>query len=494
MSVMAFELAASRLYAPYFGSSIYVWAGLIGALLFFLAIGSFAGDRMCRAGAGAPRLYQLALAASLFGAAAPYTALPVMRAASDAMPLGGNMIPGILAASLCSLAVPLVLLGCMVPLAIGALTSDAKDAGQVAGLLNAISTAGCIAGIFVATLVTLPYLGTRATFLAFALVTACVAVAGLATSRAIPALVLFLPFLLLNKAVPIRPAPDGHVRLVEVETPYNYVQITEKDDYVLMLVNQGWISYSKYRKGTLRTGSYRDYFPMSKLLSDDEQFPRSICILGLAGGTDARLLRKAFPGARITGVEIDPVLLELGKEFMGLGGAGEIVDRMVVADGRAFLNATDEKFDLIVVDVYNQAYIPFHLATVEFFSLARARLNPGGVVAMNVAWRSADSWELPERCAATLKEVFPVVYVQMFKRKANTLLYATTAEPDPRHVALRLISTKNPYLHSLIADGIAVFSPYENPGLPFTDDLAPVELYTRNAIRDFFASRVSKSI
>ena len=288
-------------------------------------------------------------------------------------------------------------------------------------------------------------------------------------------------------AVPLRQPRPGQELIEERETPYNYIQIAREGGMVKMEVDQGWFTYSKYRPGELRTFSYRDYFPLAVLVSGAEDFPRSVCILGLASGADARVIRSAFPGAHITGVEIDPEIIELGAEHMGLENAR--VDRTVIADGRAFLRADPRSYDLIIVDVYNQAYIPFHMATREFFELASRRLAPGGVIAMNVAWRSRDEWKLPRTIANTLKEVFPSVYVQMFARKTNTLLYAANRKVEPEEVRAAMRNPGNEYVRELLDEELAVFRPHQGEGEVFTDDRAPVELYTDFTIDSFFNMR-----
>ena len=493
MAVMALELAASRLFAPYFGSTIHVWAGLIGALLFFLAAGNFLGGRMSRAGAGLKKLYGIVMAAALAGAAAPYLARPVMIYFSAAAGRGESLLPGILVSSAATLAVPLVLLGCVLPLATGILTKEAGDAGRTAGALYALSTIGSIAGVFLPALVTLPLLGTRLTFLVFSAAAGAAAAAGLARAGAALLLLAFVPFYFIARSAPVRPEPDDGVRLHEEETLYNYIQITRAGDLVKMEIDQGWFTYSKYLPGSVFTDSYRDYVPLAWLLSGEADFPRKVCILGLAGGSDARVLKHVFPGTHVTGVEIDPRLVELGREYMGLKGE---LDRLAIADGRAFLRGTDEKFDFILVDVYNQAYIPFHMATKEFFELARGRLAPGGVFAMNVAWRTADDWELPHILAATLNEAFPTVYIQMFRLRSNTILYAADRDVPVETVAQRMAAPENPHIRDLISKGVDKFGRYSGGEdiTVFTDDRAPVEMYTDITIRKFFSDRAGKNI
>ncbi len=475
MSVMAMELAASRLYAPYFGTSVFVWAGLIGALLLFLACGYYLGGRQSRGGAGAERLFFLALAGSLLAAAVPYIARPVMVAISGATGLGGNMLPGVAATSAASLAAPLVLFGSVLPLATGILARDSRDAGATAGVLYALSTAGSIAGVFLPVLVTLPLVGTRLTFLIFAAPPAIAAAAGLARARWFLVLFLFIPFGMFAHRLPIKPAEPGTKLIAERETRYGYARIAENGGTIYMSVDQGWFMYSMLKPGEIRTDSYRDYFPIAKLLTKSNRAPRRVCILGAAGGADARVLKHAFPGVRITGVEIDSGLVDLGAEYMGLRS---VTDRIVVADGRDFIRTNKERYDLVIVDVYNQTYIPFHMATVEFYRLVRARLAPGGVVAFNVAWRWGDDWTLVRRCADTLRAVFPSVYLKMFENRANTLLFATADAISEAEVGKNIEENGNAYVRTLTDETRAVFERYEGGGEPLTDDLAPVEYLT----------------
>ncbi len=101
-----------------------------------------------------------------------------------------------------------------------------------------------------------------------------------------------------------------------------------------------------------------------------------VAILGNAGGTTARAFGVYYPGARIDGVEIDPAVSAVGRRYFGLGDNPRLT--VVTADARPFLATSREKYDLILVDAYRQPYVPFYLATREFFRLARQRLAPGG--------------------------------------------------------------------------------------------------------------------
>jgi len=493
MTVMAVELAASRLFAPYFGTTVFVWSGLIGALLVFLAIGYYAGGRLSRRGFGSKVLFGITLAASVAAAAAPFAARPVMAALTANTGPADSLLPAIIIAAAAALAPTLIPLGCVLPLATGILSRSDRDAGQVAGGLYAVSTVGSVVGVFAPVLFTLPTIGTRLTFILFAGILAAVSIVGMAGAKFLPVAAAAFPLLgYATAGVPMKsPPPLPEIRLAEKETLYNYSQITREGPEVRMLIDNGWFMYSKIIEGKALTDSYRDFFALSGMFSPDEDFPADILILGAAGGADARVLKHIYPNARVTGVEIDPGLLDLGSRHMGLD---DYVDRKVVGDGRAFLRSSGEKFDLIVLDVYSQTYIPFHMTTKEFFHLSKDRLTDRGVVAFNVAWRSFDDWALLRRCADTLDAVFPSVFIRTMPNRLNTVLFASKSRANMNELERNLLSRADIIPRELTEDNAEHFHSYSSDGAgnPFTDDLAPVEYYTDATIRKVFGIIESK--
>src|SRR5437762_188438 len=127
-----------------------------------------------------------------------------------------------------------------------------------------------------------------------------------------------------------------------------------------------------------------------------EVTPKSVAILGLAGGTAARQYTAAFGASvQITGVEIDPDIVDVAHRYFHLN---EPNVHPVVADARYWLDTQAAKYDVIVMDAYRQPYIPFHLTTREFFSGVRDHLAPGGVAVVN-AGRTASDYRLVDALA-----------------------------------------------------------------------------------------------
>jgi predicted membrane-bound spermidine synthase len=176
-----------------------------------------------------------------------------------------------------------------------------------------------------------------------------------------------------------------------------------------------------------------------------------------------------FPEARVDGVEIDPELADIGREYFDMHGPDlHVYD----ADARPWLRASDGDYDVIVVDAYRQPYIPFYLATEEFFELVRDRLAPGGAVVVNVGHPEGDD-ELEKVIGATMGSVFPNV-VRDPVEDENTLMLASEAPASATNL-LRAVGTLPDDLRNLAV----VASDRVGPAIPggdvYTDDRAPVE-------------------
>ncbi len=315
-------------------------------------------------------------------------------------------------------ALPLGLLGAATPYAVR-LALDAVDeagedalatAGRTAGRLSALATTGSLLGTFLSALVMIPLLGTRRTFLLLALSLAVVAAWALlarreaqpTTSGRLRAAALTVPLAIL--AVFLLPAPTikaaagGQRLLEERETSEQYARVLESDDGTrTMELGEGHAIHSLWRKGTVMTGLYWDELLALPYLT--ERGPRRVLILGNAGGTAATALRSLDPRVQVDAVDYDAQLAELGARWFGLGGDRL---RLLTGDARVELRRSAGNYDAIIVDAYRQPYIPFHLSTREFFSLARERLAPGGVVIVNVGHPEGDD-ELERVLAATMR-------------------------------------------------------------------------------------------
>ena len=282
------------------------------------------------------------------------------------------------------------------------------------GRLYAISTAGSLCGTMLAALLLIPLLGTQRTFLVFALALALVGAAGLGWRfAAVPAL---LALAVLLPVGTIKAADTGRV-LYEAETTQQYARVVERDDGSRALeLNEGQAVHSLYRPGSYLTGDYWDGHLVLPFAARREP-PRRIAILGNAGGTVARAFGHYFPGTAVDAVEIDGELTELGRRWLDLRNPRM---RTFAEDARPWLERSDGGYDAIMVDAYRQPYIPFYLATREFFELAAERLAPGGIAIVNVG-HPEGSDELETVLGATMATAFPRVLRYPIE-PTNTLL------------------------------------------------------------------------
>src|SRR3954470_7571400 len=242
------EIAAVRLLSPYFGASTIVWANTIGVVLVALSVGYWLGGRPADRHPPMRGLCLLALTAAVLLALVPFVADPLLSVGVDALDqVSAGAFVGSLAAVLVLVAVPVLLLGAVSPYAIRLAVSKVEEAGTVAGRLYATSTAGSLLGTLLSALVLIPLVGTRRTFLIFALAISLVAIAGLrplrryALAPAAIAALIALPVGTLKAQT-----TDGRV-IYETETEYQYARVIERPDGVRLLeLNEGQAEHSHY--------------------------------------------------------------------------------------------------------------------------------------------------------------------------------------------------------------------------------------------------------
>lgn len=471
------EIAAARLLAPYFGASTVVWANTIGVVLVALSVGYWFGGRFADRHPHMRGLCLLVLAAALLIAVVPFAARPFLGFSVDAfdsVSVGG--FAGSLFGVLVLVAVPVTLLGAAAPWAVRLAVADVDRSGEVVGRLYATSTAGSLLGTMLAALLLIPLLGTQRTFLVFALALALVAAAGLGWRfLAVPALLALVFSLPVGT---IKAADTGHV-LYEAETTQEYARVVERPDGSRVLeLNEGQAVHSLYRPGSYLTGDYWDG-QLVLPFAASSQAPQRIAILGNGAGTVARAYGHFFPGTAVDAVEIDGELTELGRRFFDLRNPRM---RTYAEDARPWLRRADERYDAIMVDAYRQPYIPFYLATREFFELAAERLAPGGVVIVNVG-HPEGSDELERVLGRTMAAAFPVVARYPIE-STNTLLLASEAPLSAAHLARS--AAKLPLaLRPLAREAAVEMEPRLAGGEVYTDDRAPVEWLVDSSLLEY---------
>src|SRR3954462_2988323 len=310
------EIAAARLLAPWFGASTVVWANTIATVLVALSAGYWVGGRLADRDPTLAGLSRIVLGAAALLALVPFVAGPFLRVSVDALDrVQAGAFAGSLFAVLVLVAAPVLLLGAVAPYAVRLSVRSVEEAGRVAGRLYAISTLGSLAGVFLSALVLIPLLGTRRTFLTFALALAVVAVPALGR-RFVLAPVAVAALL----AIPVGTvkATDGARVIWDRETEYQYARVVQDDEGVRRLeLNEGQAIPSLCRPGDYVTGDYWDEMLVLPFASG-RGAPRSVAILGNAAGTTARAYGHFFPRTRVDAVEIDGALSDVGRRLFDL--------------------------------------------------------------------------------------------------------------------------------------------------------------------------------
>ena len=475
MAVMAVELGASRLLAPYFSSSQIVWTIIIGTIMIAMALGNIYGGRSADKNPEPARLYRRVLIAAVWIAAIPFLGKYVIIGISGLLVVtvnSGFLIWAGFLACMVIFVFPLFLLGTTTP-SLARYTMDSlDDSGRTVGRLNAFNTIGSIIGTFVPTFVTIPAVGTAATFLIFSGVLLVLGLLFFASARkklvqCIVAAVLFVLFSILG-------AGSGFAfwekdLVFEGESIYNYLQVKDEGDSVVLSTNVLFGVQSVMQKEGGLTGRYYDYALAAPVMSGAET--PDVLVLGMGTGTFATQCREYFPGAAVEGVEIDGRITDLAREYFRL--ADDIP--VTTYDGRAFLNVCDRKYDVIMVDAYQDITIPFQMSSVEFFTLVRDHLAPGGVMVVNMNMHSDEPGNINEHLADTIAAVFPYVQTADVPYTTNRELFA--AETDCfAGFAGRAQQLPQDDLRALMGRVGAALTPYERRGFLLTDDHAPVEL------------------
>ncbi|MGH3993074.1 MAG: spermidine synthase, partial [Pseudonocardiaceae bacterium] len=305
------EIAAARLMAPFFGASTIVWANTIGVVLVALSVGYWLGGRWADRRPDMRGLCLLALTAAVLLAVVPFAADPLLEVAVDALDsISAGAFLGSLIGVLGLVAVPVMLLGAVSPYAVRLAVEEVEHAGEVVGRLYALSTAGSLVGTLLSALLFIPLVGTRRTFLIFALAIALVAVMGLRPARRYALAPVAIAGLIALPVGTLKADADGGRVIFESDTEYQYARVVDRTDGTRALeLNEGQAQHSIYDRESVLTGDVWDGHLVLPFTALDSP-PRRVAILGNAAGTTSRAYEKFFPGTRVDGVEIDAELSE----------------------------------------------------------------------------------------------------------------------------------------------------------------------------------------
>lgn len=485
VSVMAVELGASRLLAPYFSSSQIVWTIIIGTIMIAMALGNLWGGRTADKDPDTDRLYRRLLVASVWIAAIPVLGKYVILGISGLLVLtvSTNFL---MIAAFCACMVifvyPLFLLGTVTPSLVKYTVDSLDDSGKTVGTLGAFNTIGSILGTFLPTFVTIPAVGTAVTFLLFSGILLVIGLIYFLSAKAqwkrcLAAVILFVLCAIFGSGNNF--AFWEKELVYEGESVYNYLQVKEYPDRTILSTNVLFGVQSVRMKEDGLTKMYYDYALAAPAMAgvSEKESPR-ILVLGNGTGTYARQCASYFPNAQVEGVEIDSKITDLAYEYFDMP---QTVD-VTTYDGRAYLQAVETKYDVILVDAYQDITIPFQMSSVEFFGLVRDHLVPGGVMAVNLNMHSDGEGSINQALCDTIASLFPSVYTIDVPGTTNRELFAALDGDPAQWLADNLSQVSDPALSAHLETVETGLTAYTGGHHILTDDRAPVEVLGMRAI------------
>lgn len=494
MSVMAVELGASRLLAPYFSSSQIVWTIIIGTIMIAMALGNIYGGKSADKSPNPDKLYGRILIAAVWIALIPVAGKYIVLGISALLIFTVNnnfLIIAAFCACMVIFVFPLFLLGTVTPSLAKYSVNSLDDSGRTVGTLGAFNTIGSIIGTFVPTFVTIPAVGTSITFLIFAGILIVLSVIYFVSSR------VGYKKVIISGVIFVVCCVFGHGDsfafwqkdlTYEGESIYNYIQVSEDDKQVSLSTNVLFGVQSVYMKDDTLTGLYYDYAMAAPLMVPDKN-PDSmeVLILGMGTGTYATQCRKYFGDMNIEGVEIDEKITKLSRKYFALPDDINVT----TYDGRAFLNASDRKYDVIMVDAYQDITIPFQMSSVEFFRLVKSHLNENGVMVVNMNMRGNDDGDINQYLADTISSVFGNVYTVEVDNSTNRELFASDNNDMMGVLNDNISGIKDADLRFMMNKVRDNSIAYNAGKLIMTDDNAPVELLGMKVIDKIIRDEVA---
>jgi len=404
--LLALEIVASRVVAPFLGNSVYVWGALIGVFLGALAVGYVLGGLIADRRPSAASFAALVFLAGALIVPIPRIAPGVLEAITVS---GVDPRTAPLVATIALFFLPAAVIGTLSPFAVRLRARTVATIGNVAGGLYALNTVGSIVGTLLAAFALLSWMSVPTiVYLLGGTMMLLAVLTWLAAQRAAPAALAGAVALLLGVGIPVAGTPQSPPgRRFQQDTVYHRITVDDEAGVRYLRLDAYWQSGMDLTDPRRTVFAYSDYLHLPLVFRPEAS---RVLFIGLGGGTAPRRYHEDYPGMTIDVVEIDPAVIAAARRYFGVPQDARM--RLVAQDGRLFVTRSSGRYDIVVLDAYLIDTIPFHLATREFFETVGTRLTPGGVLASNVIGALGGPRSAFFRAVyKTYREVFPAVYV-----------------------------------------------------------------------------------
>lgn len=482
--VMALEILGSRLLAPVFGTSLFVWGALIGVVLAAMSSGYSTGGWLADRRTPGAVLPWLLLGSGAWTLLLAGVGQPIVFTVSQwtADPRWGPC----LAASVL-LAVPAFGLSGVLPVLLRLAIADIGHLGRHTGAMIAVSTIGSLVGTWGTSFFLLTWLGSLTLVAVLGVVLVILGLGWLWWSRRVKGLALVPVVGILGGLVwlgfhPVLIYPPV---LHQEDSPYQQVQVRDEKGLRFLVLDNTFHAIM-WQPDPVRLALPYSQMMMAALALHPE--PQRGLILGQGGGSIAKWLERHWPDLELDVVEMDPSVVEAAERFFEYQAPAN--HHVYVRDARVFLARKVAQYDVIWVDVFARHQIPFHLTTTEFFTELRAHLSPNGVVAVNLASSDSDLDRIrAEAVVSTMKTSFP--HVETYSIPAPTwlrtkpgsvnLIFFAGLRPlhmdsDEFALATMILLNQDKMPPEVLPFLNAAGAPAWNPGLILTDDFSPFDI------------------
>ena len=511
IALMGVEMSASRFIAVYFSSSQIVWTIIIGVIMIAMAIGNYWGGRQADKKPSYVRLYSELLFAGTWIVLVPFLGRFVIAGITVLFALivnKGLVIWSALFSCLILFVPPLLMLGKVTPSLIKYSLGE-KVSGKVIGLLEALNTVGSIIGTFLPTFLTIPFIGTSNSFVLFGSMIALLGLLYIVTHivdtlktrlksdevkseekqvkknkkikntmifTGIFAFLWIFGIVISSNVSPIFWKDDSTV--VETDSMYNYLKINKEGKTTYFSTNVLFGVQSCINDDFSLTGMYYDKLLVSPYLVKENP---KVLVLGNGTGTYATMMKEYIKcESDITAVEIDQKIIDISYKYFQMNKDVNVV----CDDGRNFIARDKTTYDVILVDAYSSISAPFHMTTVEFFTLVKDHLSEGGIMMMNVNMFSEKKDSVNYALCDTSYSVFGNLYAYYDGGGSGMEVFATKNKERNLIEEVKNIHATQPGFQKVVNELGSKLKVYEDTGIRLYDDTADVEIRSMRALDD----------
>lgn len=473
--ILVFEISGGRLLAPYLGTSVGVWAGLIAVILGAMALGYHFGGRFADKNATTERIGLLLLASSAAALISwgmrdlvpTWFINPENSVTTEAVVVGAILfMPTV------------VLLAAISPMLVKNLIKKIDTSAKVVGELNAVGTAGSIAGAVATGLFLIPNFGVSEIMLSIPVILFLASLPLVAgkLKKYLPFAAVCIAIALSVNAVPTR--ADGVI--ADVSTAYNRIFIYRPGNGdVLGMADSPWGVQCAMRVDENNIADETDV-SFSYLFAYDlvvrHFFPEHINRALFLGGcveVFPRFILTRYPQTVADSVEIDPGVTDIARKYFGFRDEKFPTLTIHHEDARTFINETQEPYDMIMLDAWDPSGRPlFYMASAEAFERVKDALAPGGVVIMHINGVPSNKKSYMTASAfKTASSVFRHARLYQFKNDPDSLQNLIIVLSNDRELP-------DVYTHEAYPGKTLSRLEPQAPGIVFTDNYAPVDGFT----------------